>query len=316
MSHPMIPLHYNLKQLSHSSINLLHSCPRKYEIYKLSPPTGDMDGSDSEDLSFGKIIGLGIAEYFIHGDYNRAALKMFVAWKRILDDEDGAKKKKTFWWALFALDKIVELRKTRLAHYEIALINGVPAAELGFTIDLGDDFNYRGFCDLVLINRIKKIIAILEVKTTGSYYVHEAMYKNSGQGLGYGVVLDAITPMLGIDLQSSYTVEYAVYKSRSCEWEILPFVKTNAQRAIWIRQIILEKQLVEFYHGNGLFPMHGESCYSYSRPCGHFGTCQLSTKYLVGTGEVVEKREDDSKYAYKFSINDLIDAQLAQHEGV
>lgn len=307
-----IEIHPNLKQMSHSSGTTLHGCPRKLELYKLAPQRGvESDTSGDIHLDFGKVLGAAVQDYLVYGDVNKAYMVAFMQWPKMLDDDDGEKAKKNFWHVLYAIDKFIFVRKTVFAHYEVAYINNRPAIELGFSIDCGDGFFYRGFIDAVLIHKIKKKLVVLECKSTKSYRVDEASFKHSGQALGYSVTLDHLAPLLDFPVESSYEVFYPVYKTLPYEWEVLPFTKNNTQRARWIKNILIDKTSIIRFAEDGYFPMHGEHCFSFFRQCPYFGTCEMKTELLVGKEpEVrVEKKE---KYDYYFKLSDIIESQLAK----
>jgi hypothetical protein len=301
-------IHSNLKLLSHSSVLLLHKCPRKYELYKL---LGGKQEADNH-LDFGDVVGRGIQEYLISGSLNKAYMVMFLAWPKALDDEDGQRDKKTFWFALNAIDKFAGYRNSILGRYQLAYFDGKPAAELGFSIDLGDGFYYRGFLDALLVDKMRNELLVLECKTTKNREVHPAMYENSSQGLGYSLISDAISKALGTRMEGQFKVHYCVFKTGEMEWQPMPFTKSHTDRALWIQDMLNDKNRVVEYHKNGYFPMHGETCYDFFRPCPHFGTCK--SKYLVDMDEVVEKKDEPSKYAFSYSIEQIIEAQLAKHE--
>lgn len=301
-------IHPNLKLLSHSSETLLHKCPRKYELYKLG---GKIDGEDSNDehLSFGKIVGDGVQNLLVTGgDMNKAMFQAFMQWDKIIDDERAEGSKKTFWHILYALEKFETVRQMAYSNYELVSFNEMPAVELGFSIDLGDGFFYRGKIDALLFDKIKRKLKPLECKTTKFNKVHEASYKNSGQGLGYGLIVDIIAKKLGIDQGNTCEVLYPVYKTGMYEWELFQFQKSHTQRATWIRNLLRDKQHVAEYAVDGYFPMHGENCFDFFRPCPHFGMCEMSTKLLVPS--VKMQVEEEEKYLFKFSLEELIEAQL------
>lgn len=308
-------IHPNLKQLSHSSDVTLHRCPRKYELYKLTPSVRSADGEGDEHLDFGSIVGIGVQDILINNSLNQAYMTMFKNWKNVLDSEDGAKSRKTFWHALFAIDKFYLAKKTFLSQYELAYIEGKPTVELGFSIDLGDGFFYRGFIDGVLVNHMRQEIVVLENKTTKSSVVNEAVYKHSGQGLGYSIVLDVIADLLMIALKSSYKVIYLVYKTFACEWEQINFIKNHTERALWMKNILIDKKHIIQYATDGHFPMHGESCYDFFRQCPFFDTCTLNNRFIVGEYEKIEERkEPPEKYQFHFKLEELIESQLRLSE--
>ena len=225
MSSAVITIHPNLKLLSHSSTVLLHTCPRRYELYKLANKAHSQEGD--EHLSFGTTVGVGVQELLVSSSINRAYMAAMKSWHKLLDDEDGQKDKKTFWYALYALDKFQAIQRSVFSNYQLAMLNGKPAIELGFSVDCGNGYFYRGYLDAVFIDTLRNELVVLENKTTKFSNVHEAVYKHSGQSLGYSLIMDIIAQQLKMEIGSSYKVLYAVYKSTKMEWEIFPFMKSH-----------------------------------------------------------------------------------------
>lgn len=302
-------IHPNFKLLSNHSSVLQHKCPKKFELYRLKGLQGKPDEDEDGHLTFGDMVGKAVQDYLTNGDIQRATFNLFCGWPVSIDDDRGVDAKKTFWHALYALDKFSGFRKTVLSNYNLVLVDGKPATELGFIIDLGDGFTYRGFLDALLYDTILKKLIVLECKTTKYKNVHEANYKNSPQGLGYSLVLDAIAKLLGIDQGASYKVLFPVYKTFAYEWELFTFPKSYTERAQWIRNILRDKQHIAEYALDGYFPMHGENCYDFFKPCTYFGVCSLGRDLLVPNPKV--QVEDMSKYPFKFTIDEIIEAQLA-----
>lgn len=314
-------VHPNLKLLSHSSSVLLHKCPRKYELYKLSNRSwkselksinsheelSNVQGSEVH-LDFGSVVGIGTQEYLVSGNLDKAIFLMFMAWENYLDNEDGEFSKKTFWYALAALDRFVNFRRNELSGYSVAEFEGKPAIELGYIIDCGNGYTNRGFLDSLLLDNRKKELIPYEGKTTKNKTVHEANYKNSGQALGYKLVTDAISRRLGLETPSSIDVLYSVYKTSSMEWEKFLFRKSYTQAALWIKNILLDIRRIEEYSVIGYFPMQGENCFDFFRPCEHFGTCEMSNSVLVPQVEV--KKDDMSRYQFHFSLEEIIATQF------
>lgn len=313
---PIKFVHPNLKLLSYSSGVTLHRCPRKYELYKLLGKRAADDGSSGQEhLTFGDAVGIAIQEMLTHGDKNKATFAVFMAWKSSIDDDAGERDKKTFWHALYAIDKFDLLLKTVLAKYELIAINGRPATEVGFSLALGDGYFYRGFIDAVLRHKVTGEIVVLENKTTKFKNLHEAMYKNSGQGLGYSLVLDVLTHEFEVAETSSYKVIYCAYKSTALEFEVFNFTKSHTQRALWIKNMLHDVRLIEDFAIDNYFPGYGESCYDFFRPCEYLDLCNLSTERLIGgTIEAHPAKEDDaSKYDYHFDLEQVIESQLARY---
>ncbi|CAN5950073.1 unnamed protein product [Sphagnum jensenii] len=301
-------VHHNLRHLSHSGLQLLHSCPRKFELVKLSSQVR-LEEDEGGHLSFGTVVGNGIQEYLVSGNRDRALFRVFLDWKESIDEEKALKNAKTFWHAIHAVDQFSSFNADTYSGYSVAYFQGKPAVELGFSIDCGDGFFYRGKLDALLIHKVRQEFLIVECKTTGSATVDEAMYKNSGQALGYGLVVDRIAYDLG--LTNSYAVSYPVYKTKSREWQEFRFPKSPVQRSTWLQSILIEVGQIMQYVELDYFPPHGESCYSYFRQCQFFGVCNLSNDTLIGDLTKVAIRKDkEEDYPFKFSIQELIEAQL------
>jgi len=228
---------------------------------------------------------------------------MFLMWHTDLLARDD-KGNKSFWEAVTALDRFLALREQGfLNEYELVYYQDRPACELSFCILLPDGFRLRGFVDAVLRHRITGKILVLECKTTGSSALNPASYKNSAQAIGYSIVLDHLFPEL-----SAYEVLYLIYTTKNREYNPIPFTKTYLQRALWIRELLLDVELIKMYEDAGVYPMHGESCYSFFRECEFFQTCTLSTDYL--TKPCTPEEEDKTEYQVVISMNDLLTTQL------
>lgn len=301
-----------LQQLSYSSRLTLHTCPRKYQLYKLSAvPNLDADPSQSVTFAFGHIVGLGIQELITHHDFDRAVWAAFLMWEPDLLAEN-VKQAKNFWLGLAALQRFQSLlsngfmKEWQLYHYE-----GRPAVELSFIIQFPDGFTYKGFVDAVLVNTNTNEVMVLECKTTAMNYVAAATYKNSAQAIGYSIVLDAMFPTL-----SSYEVQYLIYKTKAGEFESMNFQKDYLSRALWIREILLDIECIKMYENAEIYPMHGESCNDFYRECEYMNICTLSTASLTEelNPEQVEKVLSDNtgNFQINLSLSDLIQAQLGK----
>ena len=307
-------MHPNLKLLSNSSLVTVHKCPRKFQLYRMMKLIVDEDVTEIH-LDFGHWVGEGIQQYLVTGSREKAMIAMLLFNKGDLfdDDEKLWKDKKTFWHALVALDKFIELRHSELQHYTLVDLHTGPAVEVGFILNCIGGFTYRGFLDAILLNKLTNELVVLECKTSKFKSVHDAQYKNSGQGLGYSLVVDAIVPILqasGVEVKSSWKVLYPIYLAGAFEWETKWFTKNNSQRARWLSNLIHDIQHISEYVENEHFPMHGESCYDYFRPCEYFGLCEMSDKSLIGPIDKVKVLvDDDSRYSFKFDMMDLVKAQ-------
>ena len=219
---------YRIRQLSYSSLLTLHSCPRKFQLYKLRTTykTGE-SLKTTITFAFGHVVGDGIQKVFQGLSEDEIVWHMFLGWHTELWNADE-KACKSFPEAVLAIKKLLSLREQGfLQDYEVVEYQGKPACELSFRISFPGGFSYRGHVDAVLREKSSGKVVVLEVKTTGvNGVINPATYKNSAQAIGYSIVLDRIFPSL-----SSYEVLYLVYHTKTRDYEPLPFTKNYLQRS-------------------------------------------------------------------------------------
>jgi hypothetical protein len=297
---------YRIRQLSYSSLLTLHSCPRKFQLYKLRTTQRAEESIKSTiTFAYGHIVGEAIQLAFNNCGTEKIIWKMFLGWHTDLFAADE-KLNKSFFGAVIAIKRFIAMREAGfLSDYELVNYNGKPAAELSFCINFPDGFRFRGHVDAVLRNRLTEEIIVLECKTTGAATTNTAQFKNSAQAIGYSVVLDAIFPNL-----SSYTVLYLIYNTKQGEYSAIPFTKSFLQRALWIRELLLDIDTIKMYEDSGIYPMRGESCYSFFRECEYINSCSLSTALL--TKSCTPEEEDTMNYQINLSLADLLESQLSK----
>lgn len=295
-----------IKNLSYSSLLTLHKCPRKYQLQKLQAQTEASEDSESSiTFGFGHIVGHGIQCAMQDFSEDRIIWEMFLMWEPDLLAENP-KQVKSFWYGVLAVQKFLALRENGfLAYYELVWYEGKPACELSFRITFPDSFLYRGFVDVVLKNKITGEVMILELKTSSSTALNPATYKNSAQAIGYSVVLDVIEPEL-----SSYKVLYLVYTTKSLEYNQLWFDKSYLQRALWIRELLLDIESIKMYEEASIYPMRGESCFDFYRECFYLNLCTLPTEML--TDPFSEEDLKVEEFQIELTLSDLIEAQLTK----
>ena len=294
---------FSLRKLSHSSRLSLHECPRKFQLYRLSASGADNSADEEATFDFGHLVGEGIQLALEEKSYQQVVFTLFSKWKSDLFFED-AKRKKSFFYGMTAIKKFFALRAAGfLRDYELAYTEkGEPAIELGFCVQLPGDFEYRGFVDVVLRHKTTGEVLVLEIKTSSWNVVAEA-FKNSGQAIGYSVVLDHLFPGL-----SAYKVLYLVYKTVDQEFEPVEYRKTLFQRALWLNELLLDCKMIELYQEHDVFPMHGENCINkFGKQCKYFGICTMRTESIVPR---VQPFKDTKKYHYTIGFEDLLNTQL------
>lgn len=297
---------YRIRQLSYSSVLTLHTCPRKYELYKKrSTFRAEESLKSSITFAFGHFVGDSIQLAFQGYSYEQIVWVQFLKWKPDLFAADE-KLKKSFWEGCIALKRFFSIRESgALKDYELVFIDGKPACELSFCINFPDGFRLRGHVDVVLKHTHTGKVVVLEIKTTGANSVNPSSFKNSAQAIGYSIVLDHIFPEL-----SSYDVLYFIYNTKSGEYFPISFTKSYLQRAFWIRSILLDIDRIKAYEEAEIYPMHGESCVHFGRDCEYINTCTLSTEALVRP--CTPEQEDKIEYQVNVSLADLLESQLSK----
>lgn len=295
--------------LSYSSLLTLHACPRKFQLYRLNAAVEQSeDVPGSVTFAYGHAVGSGIQHILTNNSWDQVLWKVFLEWDIDLL-ADNPKQNKSFFGAIFALQQFASLYSNGyLEGYELVTYKDVPATELSFAIHLPNGFIYRGFVDAVLQHKITGEVLVLECKTTNATSVNPAQYKNSAQAIGYSIVLDAIFPDL-----SSYKVLYLVYQTKSESYVQLPFDKSYYSRALWIRELLLDLEVIKMYEEASIYPMRGESCYHFFRECEYLQVCTLSTARLtspLSPEDEAKMEEQLSQFQINVTLDQLIESQL------
>lgn len=289
----------------------MDSCPRKYQLTKHDVGMRNEEDLDGKiTLAFGTVVGLGIQKVFEGYERKAVIWEMFMAWELDLC-VTSSKHKKSFFLAIVAMDKILAMRASGfLKDYHVLQYEGKPATELSFLVSFPNDFNERGFLDMVLEHNETGEILCVEIKTDSSKYTpHEAKYANSPQALGYSIVLDTVKPGL-----TDYKVLYLVYRCELMDYNVLQFAKSDLAKAEWIQTALVKIRILELYEQAGTFPKHGQNCLAWNRPCRYYGICNLSDHLLLKPITKVREEEiqaeNKEKYQIQLTIADLIDSQL------
>lgn len=305
-----------LHQISYSSSLTLHSCPRKLQLEKLrAEEQSSEDGGGSIHFAFGHAVGAGIQAAFLpEATIERCYFAAFMSWDFPLL-EIAEKQKKSFWYAIRAIDAAWHLAASlKEEGWELASFQGKRAVEYSFRVALPNGYNYRAYIDIILFHPPTWQYQIVEVKTTGSTWLHEALYANSAQALSYSVVLDYL-----VKEYSSYRVLYLVYKTKSMEWETIPFTKTRNVKAEWIRNVLRDCTTIAELEAEDYFPKHGESCFDFYKPCDYFGTCGYSDDFLgisnVERLSAAISEEQGKEYDVDLRLEDILENQLLTLEG-
>lgn len=299
-------------RLSHSSRNMLRSCERKYYLSRYKKldtiEVGEAEtNKNNTHLDFGTALGAGIQALLIsEGDLTHA---LWVALRTFnFAEETPTKNVKSLVHAIHSFDSQWEYHEWDVVYFINKQGKSVPAAELSFKIILDEatgDYNC-GYMDIVLRSKTTGLYTVVEIKTTGSKVSNiEPMYANSDQGVGYSVVLDSIKAE-----SSTFHVLYLVVQFKGSNilstWHFLPFLKTRKDRLEYLLTQQLDYQYLKSLEEIDYWPMRGNSCMAFNRPCFLYGVCNLDT--MKDLPYQPPREEDDWTFVY--SIEQLIQQQL------
>jgi hypothetical protein len=283
-------------RLSYSALSSLLVCERKFQLERLL--TTSIEKQDYPATVLGKSFGAGVQSYLIHQDPDKAIFDAYLAYTPVLEEPD---KGRTEEHALSLLLSTIPHLDNLLQDWEVATFNDKPAVELSFRLNIDEAFYYVGYLDVVLRNKWSNKYAVGEIKST-SLKIHDLspLYQNSGQALGYSIILDSI---VGEDL-SEYDTIYLVGQlndKHQHQFKIYPFPKTLMDRLNWFISLSLDVSRLHSMLDNNVFPMRGSSCLQYMRPCPHFGTCSLHGLDIPKVEE-----PDENVYDFTFSLDEVV----------
>lgn len=273
----------------------------------------ELDNKGDVTFSFGHVVGAGIQAVLTGTPIEKIYWDSYITHWKVDFLDRNEKQNKSFALAMSAIEKFAAMASAGLLKgYEIATYKDKQAIELSFIVHLPNGFSYKGYADAILVHKETGKILVLECKTSSANFINAGMYKNSAQALGYSVVLDSVFPDT-----SSYDVMYLVYLTKQAKWnDPMMFTKDYKQRALWIREILLDMDIVTMYEEADIYPMHGESCNDFFRDCEYLGLCNLGTANLVKQLTVEQVAEIERHNAKDFEISltlkQLIETQLAK----
>jgi hypothetical protein len=277
---------YNFRFINvttNSQQDTLHECPRRFQQTKIIRPGADLVQLTNLDFVYGHSVGAGVQTYIVTGNRNAALFAAFLSWSADLDSQIE-KKEKAAHWATLAVLKFITLWDGIKQDWEVAVFNGRPASELSAWLDLENGGYHVSHIDVILRNKKTGFYTVVEIKTTSIRNVDESQYGNSGQSLGYSVILDAIVNK--INEVNTFQVLYFVYATLQREWIVMPFTKSRELRADWLQDLLLDHVLISTYRKLNLFPKRGNACFSFNRRCAHYGVCDLKDNRRTDSFEV------------------------------
>lgn len=295
-------------RLSHSTLDTLYKCERKFEIDKLL--TIGAEEEDSVHFSFGHAYGTFVATYLLTQSYNVALLEGWLAYWPII--ETDKKNEATF---IELAERSLPVLDELLLSWEVAsFANGEPAIELSFRIDVDSVFYYVGYMDVVLKHKSTGHYAVLDAKTTGLQLTDiEPLYKFSGQTIGYSIALDAIA---GAEL-SEYQTMYCVGRIGRDPWgegtrcELHEFDKRIVDRLHWFIGLMQDCQRMHLAMQLGHFQKRHNGCIVFNKTCRHYGVC-----HMTGSDKVRKFEKDEIEYQFRFKLEDVVQDLIVRAHGV
>lgn len=290
-------------RLSHSALSKLTQCERMFQLDRLL--VGAPEREEYPATILGKSYGAGVQDYMVHQDIDKAVFECYKNYYPVKEDD-----KRTEEVAITLLLSSQSAMDNILMDWEVAYFQDKPAIELSFRLNIDETFYYVGYVDLILKNKYTGQYAITEVKTTTIGLLDIApLYQNSGQALGYSIILDKIVG----ENQASYDVLYLAAQMKRNPFEstihTLPYTKTIQDRLNWFISLQLDVNRLHEMLDNNVFPMRGQNCLQYMRPCKHFGTCSLH-----GLDTYKPYEEDAVDYQFTYKLDEVIQDHLNRLE--
>ena len=299
---------------SYSTSERLIQCENKFRCNKLelnneiTSPIVTLEGNI--DFAFGRAIETGVQAALLGHPKEKIFFDMFMAWDIKLMAEHPRGAEKRFVDACIAIDQFIYIKEQIMQGWQIAMFNGKPAIELALCVDMENGYYFVGHADVILYHPVLQRFRVLEIKTTGRKFLHEAMYKNSGQSTGYSIFLDEIAK--NVELTSTYEVYYLVFPTSVGYWKIYEFTKARSSRAEWINTLLLDIQRIQNYKKLNYWPKRGNSCFEWNRPCEYFDRCDLSNDSFNPKGEfawITPEEINKHEFDFRFKMSDIIATQ-------
>lgn len=300
-----------LLNTSYSSTLDFASCPRKYQLRKLSSvetKESQRDYMKQLTFQFGKSLGDMVQET-LKGELSKEQIlfKVLTEWKCGLYEENPRQQKSIFH-LVEAANLLWSLTDNAyFDDYEVAVLaDGKPAIELSFKINMPYGVVYRGFVDAILKNKVTGEYLVLEIKSSSGKYLNQDNYINSEQAIGYSIILDKI-----VGAKTDFTVYYLVYLTRMRRWEDLKFPKTYTQRSLWIRDRLWDAQvlnnLITEEGSLGTWPTRSQGCSYFGSTCQYMNLCHQNTEII--TKPINQRTIDFYKNEvvdFEFDLEDII----------
>lgn len=260
-------------ELSHSTLDSYHSCPRKLEFRKFY-------GINTRGHSLAGNGGIALHDatgvYLKTRSHEAATLELMLKYPIDLCSNPLWK------WSLEACYSVLlQIIKFLDEHseFELATILDKPAIEVPFLINIKHDISdfipvvYRGYMDYVFYNRMENSYLVFDLKnTTSTILDHTPKYRFDTQCLPYALVLQRA---LGLDfeyLDVNYLVTYVNLMEPRIQ--LLEFEKTRNDVFEFAQDLYVDLIAMKTYYDTGWFPRRSSACMGYNRQCNHYNICE------------------------------------------
>lgn len=297
-------------RLSHSTMQMIRGCERRFQKAKLLRTTAPRD--ESPAMSFGKGYGAGVQHYLVlrtegYSEAESLDAAIYVCWASYfpsLEDDKRFQER-----AIMLLIRAQPFLEARLREVDIAEFNGKPASELSFKLEISDRYYYVGYLDLVTRSKETGRYSVVDIKTTSMRGDDLRPYfRNSDQGLSYSIVLDTI---VGSEL-AAFDVSYWLTQLSYAKAELfnpthheMTFPYTIKDRFDWFLKLYLDVNYISALEQMTAYPKRGNNCMSFNRVCNFYHECNQTA---LDQPQVYVP--DETEYDFTFELSDL----LANHE--
>jgi hypothetical protein len=74
-------------------------------------------------------------------------------------------------------------------------------------------------------------------------------------------------------------------------------------------------ETIKLYDEAKYWPMYGENCVQFFRPCEYYGMCNMSEKNLLGDEKDIPVNTDaETEFVFDLHVRDLLEAQLERQQ--
>lgn len=287
-------------RLSYTALETLLVCERMFQLDRLLE--GAPEKQDYPATVMGRSFGTAIQSYLVYEDADKAIFDGWQAYYPVLEEPEKGRSEEhstsLFLSAIPSLDLILQ-------DWQVPQFQKKPAIELSFRLDIDEKFYYVGYVDIVLQNKWTGKYAVGEIKsTTLEIRDLSPLYQNSGQALGYSIILDQIAGQENSEYDTLYLIG-RINEKHQHQVKTYTFNKTLIDRLNWFIALGLDVQRLHSMLENNIFPMRGSSCLQYMRPCKHFGTCSLH-----GLDRYKELEHDETEYQFTFELDAVVEDHL------